>query len=91
MFLFYDNSDLAANFIAGLADEKAALKSLYMAQNWDELQNALHKLRGAAAMFNYHSIEEAADYFEKALKYNDKDAYPEAFEGIDFALSSQDE
>lgn len=86
-----DNSDLAANFIAGLADEKAALKSLYIAQNWDELQNALHKLRGAAAMFNYHSIEEAADYFEKALKYNDKDAYPEAFEGIDFALSSQDE
>lgn len=84
-----DNSDLSENFIASLDEEKAALKALYLAQNWAELQQALHKLRGAAAMFNYHSIEEAADYFEKALKYNDKDAFAEAFEGIEFALSAQ--
>ncbi|WP_372767612.1 response regulator [Pseudoalteromonas sp.] len=83
-----DNSDLSANFSAGLAEEKASLKALYLEQNWQELQQALHKLRGAAAMFNYHSIEQAADYFEKALKYNDKEAYPEAFEGIIFALST---
>ena len=40
-------------------------------------------------MFQYHSIEEAADYFEKAIKYNDKDAFAEAFEGMSFALKNQ--
>ncbi len=83
-----DTGDLAANFAAGLEREKAAIKSLYSNESWEDLQQALHKLRGAAAMFKYHSIEEAADYFEKALKYNDKEAYSEALEGIEYALSS---
>lgn len=56
-------------------------------KNWHELQNQLHKLRGAAAIFEFNEIESAADYFEKAIKFNDEQAYQAAYEGINFALT----
>jgi CheY-like chemotaxis protein len=82
-----ENTDLVERFIANLAKEKTHLSDLYQTQNWHELQNQLHKLRGAAAIFEFYEIESAADYFEKAIKFNDEQAYQAAYEGINFALT----
>jgi CheY-like chemotaxis protein len=82
-----ENTDLVERFIANLAKEKTHLSDLYQTQNWHELQNQLHKLRGAAAIFEFNEIESAADYFEKAIKFNDEQAYQAAYEGINFALT----
>lgn len=60
--------EILAQFIQEMPSHLKAIQAAFQAKNWDELQNQIHKLNGAAAYCGASRLRAAVHAFEGALR-----------------------
>lgn len=63
-----DLEDLVPAYFENRKLELASLKSSFISQNWAEIQNIGHKLKGNAASYGFETLTELGAFLEIAAK-----------------------
>ncbi len=62
------SSDLIKRFVSSVADNLVEIETLLITEDWQRLQELLHKLRGTGGNFGYPTVSELAEEMELYAK-----------------------
>ncbi|MCA9245166.1 MAG: Hpt domain-containing protein [Phycisphaerales bacterium] len=75
--------DLVEDFVAGLPDTIANLRSAAEALNWEELRMLAHRLKGSGGSYGYPQISEVAALMEQHFRKQTVDDFADCARQLD--------